>query len=271
MLQSMIHDHDHESTAWSEVWPQLQLISCWNNAWADSQAKALGNLFEGVPIQGKGLLSTEGAVTIPVMGYHLPAYFSHFFEFIDATGTIHLLHELQQGETYDTIITTGSGLYRYRLNDLVKVNSFYRGLPSLEFVGKSNVVTDMVGEKLSEAVVDQVLYRIRTDFSLSPGLLFLAPCNEGAQYFYILFIEDEVIDPGNLANTLDTELSRVFYYARARSCHQLSAPRVYGISKQGAEHYLSLINEKNQQGVTKHLSLERRVNLHQQLHGKYII
>ena len=53
---------------WTRVWPSLRLISCWDSAGAKPLAARLAALFPGVMVQGKGLLATEGPVTIPMVG-----------------------------------------------------------------------------------------------------------------------------------------------------------------------------------------------------------
>ena len=47
-------------------------------------------------------------------------------------------------------MTTGSGLYRYRTGDLVEVGTDGR---AIRFIGRTGNVSDLVGEKLSEAQV----------------------------------------------------------------------------------------------------------------------
>jgi hypothetical protein len=268
LLEKVIIANETARTSWNIIWPRLQLISCWNHAWAASQVDAVQKLFAGIPIQGKGLLATEGAVTIPFREFHLPAFFSHFFEFENVDGgKMRLLHQLEKGHTYDTILTTGSGLYRYRMNDLVRVTGFYRGLPSLEFIGKSNVVSDLVGEKLSEPVVNVVLQVLRQEFAISTRVLFLSPCTENGMHSYTLFTEEENPDP-LLSLRLDEELKKGIYYAHARSCNQLSQPRIYTLNKQGTEQFTKL-QQAGQQGTTKLLSLNLQHNLHTQLIGKF--
>jgi hypothetical protein len=270
-LEKLLAENDIHHTRWNLVWPDLELISCWNDAWASHHMPLIRKLFGDVAIQGKGLLATEAAVTIPLMEHHLPAYGSHFFEFEEGiTGNMYLLHELQQDHFYDVVVTTGSGLYRYRLNDQVKVKGFCDGLPSLQFTGKSNIVSDLVGEKLSEHHVEVVLGSIREKFNLSAKVLFLSPCVEENRFFYTLYTDEPLTDE-SVARFLDHSLKQVFYYGQARDYGQLEMPRVYCLSGEGMTHYFENINKTHQQGTSKFLSLNRAINLYQQLDGKFII
>ncbi len=265
-LQSALTDNLF-STPWKEVWPHLQLISCWTHGWAASQVPAIHHLFENIPIQGKGLLATEGAVTIPFMEYHLPAYYSHFLEFSAEDGRIYLPGELEMGKTYESIITTGSGLYRYGLNDQVRVTAFHLGLPSLEFTGKSNVVSDLVGEKLSEPVACKILETLRREFEITPLLFFLAPSTINDLFFYTLYTDYDSL-PVQVALRLDQELKQVFSYEQARNLNQLAPPVIYQIEPGNAENYLASLSP-GQQGVVKQLSLTRQINLFEKLKGQF--
>ena len=90
-----------------------------------------------VHIQPKGLLATEAIVTLPFRCLTPLAVRSHFFEFL-RDGRPYLAHQLVPGEVYSVVVTTGGGLYRYRLEDKVQVNGFVERTPSLAFLGKED-------------------------------------------------------------------------------------------------------------------------------------
>jgi GH3 auxin-responsive promoter len=153
---------------WPALWPGLTVISCWADAAAAAPAAALASRFPGAVLQPKGLLATEGFVSLPLVaaGGAVLSARSHFFEFFEADGespTVpsdgHTLmaHELEVGRKYGVMLTTGGGLYRYRLGDLVEVTGRFGVLPMLRFLGRLDHVSDLVGEKLSEAFVTEVL------------------------------------------------------------------------------------------------------------------
>ena len=56
----------------------------------------------------KGLIATEGIVTIPFEGHHPLAIRSHFFEFLDRNDQPKLAHELEAGSEYTVVLTTGT-------------------------------------------------------------------------------------------------------------------------------------------------------------------
>jgi len=153
----------------TSLWPNLKLVSCWTDGASAPYAAALAERTPQAAIEGKGLLLTEGVVTVPDMdGYPLPALESGFFEFLDRRGHSHLYSELDDGEIYEVVMTTAGGLYRYRAGDSVRCCGYINDLPVLRFVGRCGVFSDLVGEKLSDAFVADCLARTRLSGILTP-------------------------------------------------------------------------------------------------------
>lgn len=202
------------------LWPRLQIVSCWGDAQA---ALALADLQRRLPrvvIQRKGLLATEAFVSIPFRGQHPIAITSHFYEFADPRGAVRLAHELRAGETYEVIVTTGGGLWRYRLGDLVEVDGCIGSTPSLRFLGRGGRVSDLCGEKLAESFVTRALETACAALGCVPHFAMLAPEHNDAGYWrYTLFVEGDV--PPDLAARLDHELRANPHYALCRDLGQL--------------------------------------------------
>jgi len=203
------------------LWPQLQVVSCWDQAASRPYAAALRAILGGIPVQGKGLLATEGAMSVPLHGMIMPvlALESGFFEFRDAAGVCHDLGGVSKGYDYDVLMTTWGGLYRYAIGDRVRVHGFAGEAPLLEFLGRGGVTSDLCGEKLSEDFVIHALAPLGLRFAL------LAP-ELNARRAYVLFVDAcEVPDSGtaDYAMRADTALCANPQYAYARRLGQLAA------------------------------------------------
>ena len=75
------------------------------------------------------------------------------------------------------VLTTGGGLYRYRLQDLVEVTGHTApggGCPVLRFVGREGHVSDWFGEKLHERHVRTALEGVLAAGALQPEFAMLA-------------------------------------------------------------------------------------------------
>ncbi len=257
------------------LWPHLRLISCWADAQAARHISPLARLFPQAQIQGKGLLATEGFVSFPVMGLEGAALAirSHFFEFLpleenvsdalslaSAHKTPLLAHQLQLGGSYAVILTTGGGLYRYQLHDVVQVTGFWGDCPLLRFVGKEAYISDWFGEKLNERHVRRALDDLLARYNLQPTFAMLAGDDELGRPAYTLFIETAAPDTTLLALGLDLEaaLQENYHYRYCRELGQLEAVRLFRIDREAAQAYLSACQVHGQRpGDIKPVALHR--------------
>ena len=65
--------------------------------------------------------------------------------------------QLEANREYYVYFTTSAGLYRYDINDLVRVVDFYRDTPVIQFVRKGQGIISITGEKLTESQVTAAL------------------------------------------------------------------------------------------------------------------
>src|SRR4051794_2312926 len=163
-------------------WPDLKIISCWASGTSRVYAQELARRFPHARIEPKGLMSTECVVTVPGIGLNP---YGHF--------------EFEQGEV---IATTASGLYRYPTGDYVDEN--------LEFVGRGSLVSDLVGEKLTEPFVSCCLEPVA-------GFRYLAPDGNG----YVLHAETHID-----VDQIEQRLCENPQYAYARKLGQLRPLRL---------------------------------------------
>lgn len=200
------------------MWPALRVISCWDDAAARVPAQALRRLFPHAVMQGKGLLATEGLVSIPLSGQSRPvlAIASGFYEFVDGTGRALAAHEVRAGETYDLLLTNHSGLYRYAIGDRVRVHGFAAAAPLLEFVGRAGV-SDLCGEKVSEGFAVQVL----GDCGLRFAALAAQPHPAPGYVLLVDAAEVSAAQAATLGREIDAALCADPQYEYARRLRQL--------------------------------------------------
>ena len=237
-----------------DIWPRLSLISCWADGPARAPAALLARRCEGIPLQPKGLLATEAVVTIPFDGRHPLAIRSHFFEFVEPNGQVRLAHELQRGMEYTLLLTTGGGLYRYRLCDRVSVDDFVHRTPSLRFLGREDRVSDLFGEKLSDGFVAGVLAQLFT--GAPPRFALLAPDRTAGGIAYTLFVAcDGPVEP-DLAARLERALRLNPQYSWCVDLGQLGPARVARVGPGAMDAFIAASVARGQRlGDVKPVSL----------------
>ncbi len=238
---------------WSDLFPNLQILSCWTDAQAALWIPEVQNRLGTVKIQGKGLLATEGVTTIPFgQGDPVVAYTSHFFEFqCVSTNAVFLLEDLELGRDYAVILTTGGGLYRYATHDIVRVTGREGALPRLKFQGRQSVAVDMVGEKLHETHVNQAISDVLGKYTdgtsrdnreggkkslFSHKGIFIYGVKKGHQAQYKVLIYSSLnTDYSFFLADLETHFCQNPYYQQARNLGQLLPLEAVVVSKDFTE------------------------------------
>jgi hypothetical protein len=244
------------------LWPNLSVISCWADSNASAPAVKLANLFPHCRIQGKGLIATEGFVSFPLTNHDGSALAirSHFLEFLPiGSDRTMLAHQLEPGARYEVVLTTGGGLYRYQLGDLIEVAGHFNGCPLIRFLGRHQYVSDWFGEKLSDAHVSSVFQEVFRSMALSPSFAMLA-CDTYSLPSYVLYIDspehDELL--GRAAEMIDAGLRANFHYDYARRLGQLQSIRSFR-APNGASIFLKTEMQNGRRlGDVKIPALDRR-------------
>lgn len=243
----------------ARLWPKLRVISCWG------EAPELAEMFPKATIQPKGLIATEGLVSLPLWGRDGAALAirSHFFEFLDGAGRPKLPHELGAGSEYSVVLTTSGGLSRYRLHDRVLVTGFVKECPLLRFVGKENNVSDHFGEKVSEQQVRAALAGLSAEFAL-------VACEGRA---YTLYVESPL--PAEAlaawAEKLEAALLENVHYRYCRALGQFEPVRVFRIAHGGKTAWLTECVQRSQRlGDIKPQLLSRHGGWSRAFCGQYL-
>ena len=210
------------------LWPRLQVISCWDQARAAGDAARLRTLFPRVDVQGKGLLATEGIVTLTWPdGRHVAASLSHTLHFRayseadDAVADDALipLDGVRKGGVYTVFLSTGNGSELYPLNDVVRCSGFLVRTPCFDFLYRSGGVCDLRGEKLHTGQAERLIAELERRFALF-SFAMLIPARTLDRYIF-LYDCAAPPDPARLADAVEEILKRNIYYNDARCKGQL--------------------------------------------------
>lgn len=252
------------------LWPRLKVISCWAEAAAEGPAHDLQRSFPDAVIAPKGLLATEGLVSVPLgqaEGSAL-AVRSHFFEFLEDNdpGRVRTAWQLEAGRSYAVVLSTGGGLYRYRLGDLVRVTGFLGQCPLLRFVGRCDRVSDLYGEKLNESHVAGVVSDLLARHHVRASFRMLAPDGEPRPDRYVLLLAEAPgvvpFDIAPLEAEWDAALRSNFHYDYCRQLGQLKQAQLRwldcGAGEAGRRYLLACMAAGQKAGDIKAARLDSR-------------
>ncbi|MEN8175160.1 MAG: GH3 auxin-responsive promoter family protein, partial [Pseudomonadota bacterium] len=257
-----------------DAWPELGMITTWKGGSCSIALKALeGSISEDTALVDLGYLSSEfrGTFTYDhATGAGIPSLQDNFFEFATVAewdaGTQHFLtlEQLAAGEDYYIFVTTRGGLYRYDMNDIVRVEGFLNRTPLLRFLQKGRGVTSITGEKLYEnQVIEAVGATLQAAGTGSPFYLMTA---DRARSGYRLYLETDSLAPPGLdefARSLEQQLYRVnMEYHAKRESGRLAPLEVRLLQPGAGEHYkAACIRTGQKEGQFKTVALQYRDEL----------
>ncbi len=207
-------------------------MSAWSTSTSKDFFEQLQKLFTRAAFQGKGLFATEGVVTLPFSDTYLLSYSSHFYEFHKSDGSVIPAWELKRGDVVKPILSSGNGLLRYQMEDLIEVRGFVNGVPDLCFLGRE-ATSDLVGEKLSYQSLGEMAG------ACARGSFFLSI---GDRPRYVL-----VCDASPAAGTserLERMLLEHFHYRLARELGQLGESAILVAPAGALRLYLDLCQKR---------------------------
>ncbi len=233
---------------YADIWPNLAGVVTWKGG---SCGVAIGNLQPTLPkpcaVFELGYIASEVHATVnvePRRDVCVPAVADTFFEFAErdaweAGGAEALtLGELETGRDYYVLVTTRDGLYRYDMNDMIRVTGRIGATPTLQFVQKGKGVTSITGEKLYEGqVLDAVAAALAEGHWRTPFYIVLA---DRRQAVYTLYLEDLEAkqETDGLAGALDRQLQKAnIEYASKRASGRLAPLRVCRLPAGAGDRY----------------------------------
>ena len=172
-------------------WPQLQLMIFWLAASVGQYIKDVRPLVpEKTTFFDAGYGSSEVRINIPGQADNAAgtlSIYTAFYEFLpESGGTLLLAHQVEDGKLYELIVTTWSGLYRYNLKDMVKVEGFTGSTPNIVFAFKSGEILNIAEEKVPASLVANSIREIAVTMGIDVVQIQIYPSQEERKYYCYL-------------------------------------------------------------------------------------
>jgi hypothetical protein len=213
----------------------ISFLANWTGGTLRLYLNRLRELFGDVPVRDIGLLASEGRFTVP-MADNTPAGVAEItgnvLEFIPAdqrdsdSPDILQAHEVEVGQEYFLVITNWAGLFRYNLDDRVRVVDRMDHSPVLEFLSRGKHTANITGEKITEHQIVEAMQRAADRLRAEVNRFIVQGRFADTPYYELHMESDDPSVAKRLAEQLDDELGELnMEYRSKRSSGRLGPIR----------------------------------------------
>ena len=208
------------------------------------------------PIHNMGYAAAEGYMAMPVeldVNDYVLLPRSIFFEFIpidDPECKRPLtMQEIEVGKEYELVVTNFSGLYRYQIEDVVRVTGYYNKTPKVEFLYRNNLAMNIANEKTTTQMVDWAAAETQKKAGVNfKGYSFYADTSvDPVRYMLLAEPEEDIPDERipEIEAILDEYLSESNEkYFKYRRWGMLAAPKFNVLKKDTYADYREFLKKQ---------------------------
>ncbi len=231
-----------------DYWPDLALIGCWKGGTVGNYLLRFPEWFgpDGrafAPVRDWGYLSSEARGSIPLSDDGSGGVLTvgtNVYEFVAVDDLesdpdspekwlFHGVDELQDGADYYVFFTTTGGLYRYDINDVVRVVGYHHKTPVITFQRKGRGATSITGEKVTVNQIIEAFGKAGEETGLSIDHFKAEADTRQARYIFMAEAAGGIPEDRRVAllTALERHLSAInIEYAAKRKSLRLAAPRL---------------------------------------------
>lgn len=235
------------------IWPKLTwgygMIGSTLAVYHEKLKRYVGDL----PMHNMGYAASEGfmamAIELNATDYViLPRSLIYEFLPLDAPeGTRPLLmNEVEVGKDYELIITNFSGLYRYRIMDVVRVTGMHNETPKVEFLYRTNMGLNLANEKTTTQMLDWVAQKLEEKFGIRfRGHSFYSDAEPNIPR-YIMLVDTDSDVPVTQKAAFEEAIDELFKeanekYEKYRRWNMIDKPVVLQLEKGTYDDYKALL------------------------------
>jgi GH3 auxin-responsive promoter len=231
-----------------DYWPNLDLIGCWKGGTVGAHVDGFGGWFDPdgtapKSVRDWGYLSSEARGSIPLTDEGAGGVLTvgtNVYEFVDVdqldaepenpdAWTFLGAHEVDSPRDYYVFLTTTGGLYRYDINDIVRVEGFYNEAPILTFQRKGRGMTSLTGEKVSDTQVIEAVNSAASEAGVGLAHFRALADVEAARYVFQVEPEGQLSESQgrSLLEAIESKLvSLNIEYEGKRKSQRLAGPEL---------------------------------------------
>ncbi len=196
----------------------LSCLTMWTGGTVRLYLPQVRELYGDVPIRDIGLLASEGRMSIPLAdgtAGGVAEITSNFLEFIpveeagSASPSVLRAHEVEVAREYLIVLTNWAGLWRYHIDDRVRVIDRLGSSPVIEFLSRGGHASSITGEKLTEHQVVGAMDRARADVGGGVEVFTLQGHFANPPYYELVVEGGSGVGAPPLIERMDAELRRL--------------------------------------------------------------
>jgi hypothetical protein len=197
---------------------KLAFLTNWTGGTVGLYLARLRELFGDVPVRDIGLLASEGRFSVPFEDgtpSGVADILSNFLEFIPAgeygrpNPSVRRAHELEVGAEYFLVLSNWAGLWRYSLDDRIRVTARFGHSPVFEFLSRGLHTANITGEKISEHQVVEAMRRACAQAGAGLLRFVLQGRFADTPYYELRMEKPDGLDLPALADRMDLALCEV--------------------------------------------------------------
>lgn len=263
------------------IWPQMRYLATVTTGSFSIYMPRLRSLTgKTLPIYTPCHAASEAIIGInlrPDRNDYVLALGGAHFEFIplaqsdeDRPATVDI-NELRIGQEYEVVLTNFAGLYRYRIEDIVRITGFLGTAPTFEFLCRRSAILNLVGEKTTEyhtaaAVTTCVEKWLGSNRYLRDYSVAARNINGLPNYAFYIELDADIRatdeNTQGIAARLDQALcqANVYYWSNGRKAEALGPLRINFVEPGTFETLTRLRDELSRESVTSQLKTARVIN-----------
>lgn len=217
-----------------KIWPKVKYLRLSSGMQFHPYIEILEHYSGGIPVYPFLYAASEGMFSVAAGVGHMDEYIMVpdlcFFEFLpedNENAPPLTLTELSVGSRYEILVTTVSGLYRYRLSDVIEMRGYYEKTPIISINYRKNQVLNLVDEKMNAAQFEAAMSDFLEETEIKAKGYCVTGCREKDPPCYRIFLEGNRPSGKDFSALLDKKLSEnCFGYRYARGAFELSAAEI---------------------------------------------
>ncbi|MCR5404661.1 MAG: GH3 auxin-responsive promoter family protein [Butyrivibrio sp.] len=228
-----------------KIWPNVKYLRLSSGMQFHPYIEILDHYSGSLPVYPFLFAASEGMFCVAAGVGRMDEYIMIpdlcFFEFLpeqDENGPCLTLTQLKEGEKYEIVITTVSGLYRYRLGDVIEVHGFYENSPIISINYRKSQILNLADEKMNSTQFEGAISNFLDESGMRAIGYCVSACREKDPPCYRVFLEAKGAPPKEPSFLMDQKLcENCFGYRGAREAEELSEAELIFLPPNTFEEY----------------------------------